>query len=651
MLYKTQQVALTLDHHGPMKLPLLAAVGLATVSITCPASAQEADSTGTGWELVRLDLQVKVDPAAAAITTKGSAQLRLKLARSAGPTLALRYFDYTSVSAGEAKVDTTDRHPGIPSMRMARIELPEPVTRGAIVEVEFETVRRELASQLYIDTDVALASWTMAWYPFPLPPGGRHYNAGDSRAPGTMRFELPKGWRALSEGRRTVLRETDTGMVEAFAVEQSMARSFAAGPYRVGDHVVGDRTFAVYLLGRDADAAAEQAAGLAAAIEAMEQHLGAFPAPSYAIAEIPSGKVHFAGASQQGFLMADSASFRYGKNLPLFAHEAAHAWWGNAVGTHGPGAILCSESLAQYGAVLAIEALEGPNAATKFLQFSRRGYSPLQCARGYFQMAKAGQDKPLSQLGSDGWQYDLSDAKGHWVFHMLRHRVGDDLFFATLRGLIKDHEGSSMSLDDVRGAFIAAAAPDRDLEKFFVQWLDRTGAPRLESKFEPATGGGITLKIKQAQAGAPYALRLDVALHHANGEVTEHVVPLDQRAQEFALATDRAVTKVELDPHHRLLMWQPGYAPQHADPAVGVETIAPYLGTYAMDNVRQLQIEARGVDRIKVTMGPRSMDLLHLGGHRFLSLEGVLEFLFEEGSVVAVEFTADDGRKKRAKRK
>ena len=32
----------------------------------------------------------------------------------------------------------------------------------------------------------------------------------------------------------------------------------------------------------------------------------------------------FYGASQQGFLMAVSSAFRHGRNLPLFAHEAAH---------------------------------------------------------------------------------------------------------------------------------------------------------------------------------------------------------------------------------------------------------------------------------------------------------------------------------------
>lgn len=131
--------------------------------------------------------------------------------------------------------------------------------------------------------------------------------------------------------------------------------------------------------------------------------------------------------------MARTPQFGEDGNLPLFAHEAAHAWWGNRVSTTGPGAQLVSESLAQYGAVLAIGALEGHDAMNEFLRLSRDGYNQLQSAAGYFEMARRGGDRPLSQLSNGRWDHNLSDAKGHWFYHMLRHRIGDERFFAVLR--------------------------------------------------------------------------------------------------------------------------------------------------------------------------------------------------------------------------
>ena len=107
----------------------------------------------------------------------------------------------------------------------------------------------------------------------------------------------------------------------------------------------------------------------------MEDKWGSYPYPGVAIAEVPQNAGSFGASSEQGFIMVKPHFLNVpGGNLPLFAHEAAHGWWGNTVGTSDPSSLLCSESLAQYGAVIAIEATEGREAATDFLRFSRAGY-------------------------------------------------------------------------------------------------------------------------------------------------------------------------------------------------------------------------------------------------------------------------------------
>ena len=81
-----------------------------------------------------------------------------------------------------------------------------------------------------------------------------------------------------------------------------------------------------------------------------------------------------------------------------------------------------------------------------------------QCASGYFELCRTGRDKALAELVSGvDTDHTLADAKGHWVFHMLRRRVGDERFFATMRGLIDRFGGKSMTLAALREVFVEAA--------------------------------------------------------------------------------------------------------------------------------------------------------------------------------------------------
>ena len=114
---------------------------------------------------------------------------------------------------------------------------------------------------------------------------------------------------------------------------------------------------------------------------------------------------------------------------------------------------------------------------------------------------------------SGGVTHTLADSKGMWVYHMLRQRIGDELFFGTLRELIAEYAGREMSLDDLRRTFVAAA-PDHDLERFFAQWLDRTGGVDFDATFT-AGHDSTELLLTQSKDNKPFDFDLDVDLHSA----------------------------------------------------------------------------------------------------------------------------------------
>ncbi|MFT5051919.1 MAG: hypothetical protein ACI8QZ_003349 [Chlamydiales bacterium] len=170
--------------------------------------------------------------------------------------------------------------------------------------------------------------------------------------------------------------------------------------------------------------------------------------------------------------------------------------------------------------MIAAEAVWGVERATEFLRFSSPGYVPDQCARGYFEILRSGRDIALNDPKSGGnIDHTLSDAKGHWVVHMLRRRVGDEVFFTTMRALIAEFTDSQMSLDDLRARFIAAA-PDAGLEPFFVQWIERTGALVLVRDWS-VTESGIELSVVQMQESEAFDLWVDGLVPRSDGVTWE----------------------------------------------------------------------------------------------------------------------------------
>jgi len=533
---------------------ILAALVLAKAACLAPPAS---DDDGKGWKAVALDLVVTIVPEEKRLGLEGTLRLRLdELDSSLGPTLAVNsgtsVLRFLEVHARGTEARLNEPLSELPGALLAYLRAKQPFRRGAELEVSFLLESTGRAGQLAVLDEIAFGSWVTGWYPVPLPLHPESLSALIA-VPGTTRFELPHGWHALSNGRLVSEEEREDGTSCEWRIEQPVARSFAAGPYQVASFRSGERDVRVYLLTPKPESAAAQAETLGRAITAMEQRFGPYPYSTFAIAEVPEGSAPFYASSEQGFILAKSTAFDVrGGNVPLFAHEAAHAWWGNRVGASGPGSILCSESLAQYGAVVAIEALEGPAAATEFLRFSRTGYNDVQCARGYFAMARGGNDRTLAKLTGEGIEHNLSDAKGHWVYHMLRGVLGDELFFATLRGLVRDFAGRSMTLDDVRAAFIAAAPKEAELARFFSDWLDRPGAPVLDVAWKASGPAEVELVVRQS--GEPYRLLLEVAVDSAAGERRTTVV-VDGTECTVRVPAAGPPSAVRLDPEHRLLLW------------------------------------------------------------------------------------------------
>ncbi|MFT7485893.1 MAG: hypothetical protein ACI9F9_001745 [Candidatus Paceibacteria bacterium] len=613
------------------------------------------------WVIVREDLELSIYPAGGEILLEGTMVARLEHAESSlGPVLAmntrqdLMHFDDVIVDGAQVELNVS--HPDMSGAKLTSIVFDTPKQRGDEVIIRFACHSLTKGSQFVVAEGIALASWVEAWYPI-LPLAVGTSLGGASKIAGTTTFHLPLGWHAVTNGGLISSEESDGETVEIWSSERALSRSFAAGPYTVIMEEVDGLDVSLYLLSDDLPEPRDNVKSLALAMDAMEARWGPYPYPSYAIAEVPMSAGDFGASSEQGFIMVKPFFLRVpGGNLPLFAHEAAHGWWGNTVGTSSPGELFCSETLAQYGAVIALESVWGVESSTEFLRFSRPGYVSDQCARGYFEILRTGQDKAVQDLQSGGRvDHTISDAKGHWVVHMLRRRVGDEVFFATMRGLISEFTDAQMSLTDFRARFIVAA-PDAGLEVFFKQWLEQKGAPMLVHDWEE-TDSGVNLTVLQLQSGKPYELWLDVQIETGDGSIREERVVLTEQEQSFFVEGFGSVVDVQIDGDHKLLIWGPAYGPAPLPELEHVELRKPdsdlVLACAGEYRVREsnLSLACRAEDGyLMLDLMGKTERLIHTGESRFLSTTGFLIFNVEDGRAQALTFVSNEGSLRRGVR-
>lgn len=230
---------------------------------------------------------------------------------------------------------------------------------------------------------------------------------------------------------------------------------------------------------------------------------------------------HFGGGMEH-----PTSSGQSSLDIPLSAHELAHQWWGDNVTCKDWGHIWLNEGFATYSEVLYEEFKDGdPN----FLDANNRMQSVA--------------------YGGTPFRYDTSTAsiifsstvynRGAWVLHLLRWRMGDDLFFQTLQQYRALYENSAATTEDL--AAVASQISGEDLTQFFDNWVYYNGTPWYEY-------GGVSVQIdgqwyvkffaEQVQdSGLTYTMPLDVQVRMGDQDRPRYRLPNDALVEHYVLPT------------------------------------------------------------------------------------------------------------------
>jgi len=239
----------------------------------------------------------------------------------------------------------------------------------------------------------------------------------------------------------------------------------------------------------------------------------------------------------------------------LIAHELAHQWYGDLITCRTWEHLWLNEGLATYGEALWFEHVDGELGYQRemvrnfdYLIGTDRANAPLQQPM----VSKAYLD-PDHVFDRESDVY----SKGASVLHMLRQRLGDELFFRGLREYTDRFRQRSVETIDLRHTFEAVSG--ESLQRFFTQWCERPGIPVLDVSIDWDEGDkALRIDLEQTQNiddwNPAFALELPVWIAerpNSGGRIVR--IPIEQRSATAVVPARRDPAMVVIDPRMEVL--------------------------------------------------------------------------------------------------
>jgi aminopeptidase N len=229
-------------------------------------------------------------------------------------------------------------------------------------------------------------------------------------------------------------------------------------------------------------------------------------------------------------------------------HETAHQWFGNAVTERDWDDVWLSEGFATYFTLLYTEHARGRDAFVDGLRRSRATVLRLEAQSPDTPVVHRNLDEKTQRVLNQ-FVYQ----KGGWALHMLRGLVGTDTFWRGIRAYYQEFFNLNASTDDFRQVMERAAG--RDLSRFFMEWLNRSGVPKLEGSWRyDAAAKKIVVSLSQTQTVDPFAFPLEIGVVATPGALPRiERVEMSAREATFTIDVAAAPASVTLDPNVWLL--------------------------------------------------------------------------------------------------
>ncbi|MFD2937938.1 M1 family metallopeptidase [Spirosoma flavum] len=234
----------------------------------------------------------------------------------------------------------------------------------------------------------------------------------------------------------------------------------------------------------------------------------------------------------------------------LLAHEIAHQWFGNSATEADWSQLWLSEGFATYFSALYLEHAYGKDTLNTVLNQNKNQIFRYTSLKPKGTIVDSTTSNLMDLLNPNSYQ------KGGWVLHMLRHELGDDIFWKGIRAYYEKFRNANAQTSDLQA--VMENVSGKKLGQFFQQWLNQPGYPDIVwgSRYDAAKKA-LVIDVRQAQrTGAFFVVPLTFSIHGSNGRELSRTARLTmtEQTQTFTIPLATKPASVMIDPDNTVLM-------------------------------------------------------------------------------------------------
>ena len=224
------------------------------------------------------------------------------------------------------------------------------------------------------------------------------------------------------------------------------------------------------------------------------------------------------------------------------AHEIAHQYFGNSATENSWNHVWLSEGFATYFTILYQESVSGDEKRKEELAKDRE-----EVIEFYQNTPSSVVDvtikDPRKDLNKNSYQ------KGGWVLNMLRHKLGDEVFWRGIRLYYKTYKDTNVMTVDFQK--VMEQVSGKDLEDFFEQWVFTKGYPEIKWHWK-YKNGKVLISLEQMQKHHVFRFPIEFGLLIGD-QLTVKSAEIYKRSENFEFDAENKPESVVIDPEFWLL--------------------------------------------------------------------------------------------------